>query len=204
MQDDIVERPSDDALAVLALCEAAGDHAAADKVRVIIEDFALTAQAKADFFFELRRFFDGRLGHGERPLAVMIEFVNGPGRKHLMQGDQVAGLAVNTNDPEEYVHTLLALAIRDRVSRVLLTPTGAVLYRGTELYLVAPSAGPVYPFVFEYCRGMVGMAEGVNDIACTIRPDGSLLPATADGVHGRLQVVTDGHDYAVQVVLPVL
>ncbi|MGZ7031736.1 MAG: hypothetical protein ACXVIJ_07155, partial [Thermoanaerobaculia bacterium] len=141
---------------------------------------------------------------GQRPLSVMLDFVNGPGRKHLMQGDQVAGLAVNTNDPEQYVQTLLALAIRDRVSRVLLTPTGAVLYRGAEMYLVAPSAGPVYPFVFEYCRGMVGMTEGVNDIACTIRPDGSLLPAEADGVHGRLQVVTDGHVYAVQVVLPVL
>jgi hypothetical protein len=71
------------------------------------------------------------------------------------------------------------------------------------MHLIAPSAGPVYPLVFEYCRGMVGMAEGVNDIACTVARDGSLLPGNAEGLHGRLQVVTDGQVYAVQVLLPV-
>jgi hypothetical protein len=202
MNDDIVERPSDDALAILALCDAAGDDAAADKVRVIIEDFALTAETKASFFSDLRKYFDSPVSRGKRPLSVMVDFVNGPGHKYLRQGEPT-GLTVNTEDPEQYVQTLLALAIHDHVSRVLLAPNGAVLYRGTEMHLIAPSPGPVYPLVFEYCRSMVGMDEGVTDIACTVARDGSLLPGNAEGVHGRLQVVTDGRQYAVQVLLPV-
>ena len=101
MNDDVVERPSDDALAVLALCEAAGDDAAADKVRVIIEDFALTAAAKASFFSDLRNYFDNPVSRDKRPLSVIVDFVNGPGQKYLLQGEAMPGLTLNTDDPEQ-------------------------------------------------------------------------------------------------------
>jgi len=201
MGDGIIEHPSEDALAVLAACEAAGDERAAATVRAIIEDFSLTAAVKDAFFADLRQAFDGPSIRGKRPYAIMVDFVNGPGRQYMMQGEAVPGLTVNTDDPQQYVQTLMALAVRDHVSRVLITPAGSALYRGSEMHLLAPSPGVLYPLVFEYCRGMVGLAERENEIACTVAPDGTLQPGDAQGVHGRMQVVTDGRVFAIQVLL---
>ena len=99
MADDFAEKPSDDALQLLAICEAANDAHAAQKVREVIEDFNLTAETKSHFFRDLRAFFDLPANHGKRPRALLGDFVNGPGRKYLLAGEEVPGLTVDLSDP---------------------------------------------------------------------------------------------------------
>ena len=94
----------------------------------------------------------------------------------------------------------MMVAMQQYASRVLIAPNGAAMFRGEHLHLVAPSAGEMYPMVFDYCRSMAGLPEGQNDIGCVISADGSPGPESAEGRRSRMQVMTDGRVWAIQVL----
>ena len=188
-----------DADHVLALCEASADTQAATTVRRIIDDQGLPPAVKAAFFQELRGALEDPTARALAPYAVMQRFMDGPGRKYIGRGEQM-GPALPA-DAEGYVREVLAVALRDGVSRILIVPSGTALYRGAELVGVVPPNADLFPELYQYCCAVAGLAGNVREAACAVAGDGTLLPPLAAGVKARLQIVSNGRVSGLQLVL---
>jgi hypothetical protein len=92
----------------------------------------------------------------------------------------------------EYVESLLAVALHERASHVLLVPIGTALYRGAELRFVGPPAGEAFEEVLRYCREAAGLVGGAMEALCVVSPDGALGRGGAAGTPARLQEMASG------------
>ena len=187
-----------DADQVLALCEASADTRATEAVRRIIDDPGLAPSVKAAFFNDLRGALEDRGVRHLAPFDVIRRFMDEAGRKYVGRGEETG--AALPGDAEGFVRELLAAALRDRVSRVLIVPTGTALYRGAELVGVVPPNPQLFAQVCQYCRAVAGLEESARESACVVTGDGSLAPAGMPGVPARLQAVSNGRISGLQLV----
>ena len=188
-----------DAAQVLALCEASADPQAIQGVRRIIDDPALTPEEKAGFFKELRAALEEPAARAERPLDVILRFMDGPGEKYMWLGEPT-GEFLPADDAPTYVRGLLALALREEVSRVLIVPSGIALYRGSELHLVVPPPEDLLAVVFAYCEAVAALAKAGGE-AAVLAADGTVLPAGSPGIPARFQRVSNGQVTGWQIAL---
>jgi hypothetical protein len=189
-----------DAAQVLALCEASADQQAVQGVRRIIDDPALTPEDKAGFFKELRAALEEQAARAQRPLDVILRFMDGAGRKYMWLGEPTGEFIPDDNAPT-YVRGLLQVALREQVSRVLIVPSGIALYRGAELHLVVPPPYDLMEVVFAYCEAFAALAASSGEPAATVDADGTLSPAGGPGIPARFQRVSNGSVSGWQIAL---
>jgi hypothetical protein len=187
-----------DAGHVLALCEASADAPATAAVRRIIDDGSLAADVKAAFFGELRAALEDPAARHLSPWTVIRRFMDGAGRKYIARGEEM-GPPLPT-DATGFLREVLASALRDGVSRVLIVPSGTALYRGAELVGVVAPDPDLFAQLYQYCCAVAGLAEGTREAACTVGADGTLGPAAMAGHTARLQIVSNGRVSGLQLL----
>ena len=190
---------SESAQAVLDLCEASADAKATALVRRISDDANLDPAVRRRFFDELRAWLEAADARNEAPSSVIARFMDGPGQRYVGRGLET-GQTLPVGSASAYLDGVLSVALRERVSRVLIVPTGTAFYRGETLHLVAAPVGELFTDVFEYCRAITGISADAPDLPCVVTAAASLAPAGSQGTGVRIQLVGDGRTRGLQFV----